>query len=115
MSKIPKKVKNCKKFPKNSKILKNCQNFPKNVKNIKKMSKSPQKSKIVKKIPKNVKNPKFYFFEKLMQNLGSPWSFWLESIPNMHFCKKFGGQPPKKDPLQPKLKELQKIFFYKNV
>ena len=55
----------------------------------------------------------FIFFEKLMQNLGSPWSFWLESIPNMHFCKKFGGQPPKKDPLQPKLKELQKNFFYK--
>ena len=53
----------------------------------------------------------FIFFEKLMQNLGSPWSFWLESIPNMHFCKKFGGQPPKKDPLQPKLKESQKFFF----
>ena len=53
----------------------------------------------------------FIFFEKLMQNLGSPWSFWLESIPNMHFCKKFGGQPPKKDPLQPKLKELQKSLF----
>ena len=57
----------------------------------------------------------FIFFEKLMQNLGSQWSFWLESIPNMHFCKKFGGQPPKKDPLQPKLKELQQNFFYKNV
>ena len=57
----------------------------------------------------------FIFFEKLMQNLGSPWSFWLESIPNMHFCKKFGGQPPKKDPLQPKLKELQFFFLQKCV
>ena len=48
----------------------------------------------------------FIFFEKLMQNLGSPWSFWLESIPNLNFCKKFGGQRLKKDPLQPKPKKI---------
>ena len=71
-----------------------------------KFSKNSQKG-----VPKMSKIQNFIFFEKLMQNLGSPWSFWLESIPNMHFCKKFGGQPPKKDPLQPKLKELQKNLF----
>ena len=77
-----------------------------------------QKSKIFKKFPKrgtkNVKNPKSYFFRKIDARLiwVPPWSFWLESIPNMHFCKNLGDNYQKK-PLQPKLKELQKKFFYK--
>ena len=69
-----------------------------------------QKSKIFKKksqkgVPKMSKIPQKNF-EKLMQNLGSPWSFWSESIPNLNFCKKFGGQRLKKDPLQPKPKKI---------
>ena len=71
-----------------------------------KFSKNSQKG-----VPKMSKIQNFIFFEKLMQNLGSPWSFWLESIPNLNFCKKFGGHRLKKDPLQPKPKKIQKNFF----